>query len=145
MLPPFPVCTHLVPDASASHVPQPTAPLPGIDLAIAEEASQAGEVPTAKFLDNGEVTCETTVEWDDDDGDSDSGSDDGDTSSTSSTPPCSGGSVCLDGDLGVYCQCYKRISTSEEVKTPAWRRISLALFSLLFRVKIRKEGGGGTR
>ena len=29
--------------------------------------------------------------------------------------PCSPGSVCLEGELGVYCQCYERYSTSEEV------------------------------
>lgn len=89
----------------------------GTDLNVAKDASQAGEIPTAQFLVNGELTCETIVEWDDDN-DSDSDSDDGSTSS-SSTWPCSEGSVCLDGDLGVYCQCYQRIFTLEEVKTPA--------------------------
>ena len=34
-----------------------------------------------------------------------------------STPPCSDGSPCLDGDLGVYCLCYGRASnTSQEVR-----------------------------
>lgn len=33
----------------------------------------------------------------------------------SPSPPCSEGSLCLDGDMGVYCQCYTRESTLEEV------------------------------
>ncbi|CAM9140361.1 unnamed protein product [Ectocarpus sp. 12 AP-2014] len=32
----------------------------------------------------------------------------------SSTPPCSEGSLCIDGDLGVYCQCYTRESSIAE-------------------------------
>eukprot|EP00752_Nemacystus_decipiens_P010943 g9725.t1 len=34
----------------------------------------------------------------------------------SSSPPCSDGSSCLDGDLGVYCLCYKRaLNESQEI------------------------------
>lgn len=36
--------------------------------------------------------------------------------SASSSYPCSEGSTCLDGDLGVYCQCYERESSWEQVR-----------------------------
>lgn len=30
---------------------------------------------------------------------------------------CTGGSACVEGDLGVYCECYKRRSDGEEVSS----------------------------
>lgn len=54
-------------------------------------------------LINGNVTCDGWVE---------EGGDD----YYSSSSPCSEGSPCLDGDLGVYCLCYVRESTLEKVR-----------------------------
>lgn len=62
------------------------------DQSEVAEASEALRLPSAKDFINAGVTCE------------------------SSPPPCSDGSWCLDGDLGVYCQRYLLRSSSEEVR-----------------------------
>ncbi|CBJ33868.1 probable extracellular nuclease (ISS) [Ectocarpus siliculosus] len=59
---------------------------------VAEAASTANVIPTAHSLINVNVTCDGWMPF-------------------SSTPPCSEGSPCIDGDLGVYCQCYTRESS----------------------------------
>ncbi|CBJ26637.1 adhesin-like protein [Ectocarpus siliculosus] len=62
---------------------------------VAEAASEAGDIPTAHSLISVNVTCDGWMPF-------------------SSTPPCSEGSPCIDGDLGVYCQCYTRESSIAE-------------------------------
>ncbi|CAM9271368.1 unnamed protein product, partial [Ectocarpus sp. 8 AP-2014] len=62
---------------------------------VAEAASNANEIPTAHSLINVNVACDEWMPF-------------------SSTPPCSEGSPCIDGDLGVYCQCYTRESSIAE-------------------------------
>ncbi|CAM9462085.1 unnamed protein product, partial [Ectocarpus sp. 12 AP-2014] len=62
---------------------------------VATAASTANEIPTAHSLMNVNVTCDGWMPF-------------------SSTPPCSEGSQCIDGDLGVYCQCYTRESSIAE-------------------------------
>ncbi|CAN0005479.1 unnamed protein product [Ectocarpus fasciculatus] len=62
---------------------------------VAEAASTANVIPTAGSLINVDVTCDEWMPY-------------------SSTPPCSEGSQCIDGDLGVYCQCYTRESSIAE-------------------------------
>lgn len=64
-----------------------------------EAASSVNEIPTADTFTNVEIKCEDNVVEDE----------------GSSSSLCSEGSLCLEGDLGVYCQCYKNESTSEEV------------------------------
>lgn len=105
---------------SCPRIPERASPVRDTDLPVAEDASEAGKTPTAGFLLNGNVTCETSLggEGDDDGSDDESDGDDGETSSSSFISPCSEGSECLDGDLGVYCRCYMRESTLEEVKDP---------------------------
>lgn len=61
---------------------------------IISEAEEAGGIPTGDNITTVRFTCD--------------GGGDGETD-----PPCSDGSVCLDGDLGVYCQCHVRASTTE--------------------------------
>ncbi|CAB1100085.1 unnamed protein product [Ectocarpus sp. CCAP 1310/34] len=65
------------------------------DFDVAKAASTANEIPTAHSLMNVNVTCDGWMRF-------------------SSTPPCSEGSPCIDGDLGVYCQCYTRESSIAE-------------------------------
>lgn len=71
------------------------------DEGPAQDASDANEVPTADDFTNVEnVTCEDGVagdEWD-------------------AYNPCSDGSLCMEGDLGVYCECYRSKFSGEEVK-----------------------------
>lgn len=57
------------------------------------------EIPAADSLVNVNLTC--------------SGAGEGEATS----PPCSEGSLCLEGDVGVYCQCYMSKSTGNEVIT----------------------------
>ncbi|CAN0330304.1 unnamed protein product [Ascophyllum nodosum] len=57
-----------------------------------QEYSDASEIPVNASLINADLNC------------SESGS------------PCSPESSCLEGDLGVYCHCYRRYSTSEDVR-----------------------------
>lgn len=71
------------------------------DFALAEAGSEAGELPDASSLTNANLRC------------GDGGGDD--STSTSPSYPCSEGSDCLDGDLGVYCQCYEQRSSLKEV------------------------------
>ncbi|CAN0138387.1 unnamed protein product, partial [Pylaiella littoralis] len=62
---------------------------------IAKAASRASELPRANSFANVNLTCDGVLP-------------------PSSSPLCSEGSSCLDGDLGVYCHCYKRESTGED-------------------------------
>ncbi|CAN0008375.1 unnamed protein product, partial [Scytosiphon promiscuus] len=62
---------------------------------LASTASGANQVPTAESLMNIDLTCDSGMPL-------------------YPAPPCSPGSVCIDGDLGVYCECYVRESTLEE-------------------------------
>lgn len=60
-------------------------------------------MPEVEFIINSQVTCDGST------GDS----------------LCSGNATCIDGDLGVYCRCYVRELSQEEVRplrcgTPAW-------------------------
>lgn len=64
-------------------------------------ASAASTVPTANSLITVNVTC------------------DGEGSETGTDFPCSPGSMCLDGDVGVFCECYEQRSTGVEVKFSA--------------------------
>ena len=68
-----------------------------LDAAVAAASSEAGRLPNATSLTNTNFKCGDTLEG--------SGGAGGDDSTSSSYSPCSG-SVCLDGDVGVYCQCY---------------------------------------
>lgn len=63
------------------------------DEAEAAEASDALRQPSSDIFINAVATCD------------------------SSPPPCSEGSWCLDGDLGVYCQRYPLVMSSEEVRS----------------------------
>lgn len=71
------------------------------DEALRSAASSALVIPVADGLSNVNVTC--------------SGA--GDEQALS--PPCSEGSSCVEGDVGVYCQCYVSESTGNEVTTHA--------------------------
>lgn len=71
------------------------------DETLVAMASSA-EIPTADELVNVNLSCADG--WDPQDG-------------SSSSRVCSDGSLCLDGDLGVYCQCYESMFTGEEVGT----------------------------
>lgn len=51
-----------------------------IDFALAAASSRAGELPTANAFTNANHTCQHSL--------------------------CSEGSACMEGDLGVYCECY---------------------------------------
>lgn len=77
------------------------------DLALAMASSTAVERPNATSLTTANFKCVDALE----------GAGGGDEStSTSQYSPCSG-SVCLDGDLGVYCQCYyPKRANSDEVR-----------------------------
>ncbi|CAN0430328.1 unnamed protein product, partial [Ascophyllum nodosum] len=57
--------------------------------AVIEEASEASEIPMNASLINVALAC------------SEGGG------------PCSNNSVCLEGEFGVYCQCYDQYSSSE--------------------------------
>ena len=62
-------------------------------------------VPKSNSMTNTNVTCEALAKQRGGRG-----------TSASSSYPCSEGSTCLDGDLGVYCQCYERESSWEQVR-----------------------------
>lgn len=75
--------------------------------------ASSAEIPTADELVNVNLSCADG--WDAQDG-------------SSSSWVCSDGSLCLDGDLGVYCQCYESMFTGEEVGTvlrPGASRVSV--------------------
>lgn len=63
-----------------------------IDIEWFEDASTVTNVPTAIELIDVNITCSGEGE-----------------------SPCSSGSTCLEGDLGVYCECYPRQSNPNEV------------------------------
>jgi len=67
------------------------------DETEAAEASDALRQPSSDNFINAGATCD------------------------SSPPPCSEGSWCLDGDLGVYCQRYELVMSSEEVRSTGFR------------------------
>lgn len=73
------------------------------DRDFASAASRAGNIPSANSLINVNLTC--------DGGEAAAAGDD-----EALLSLCSKGSTCLDGDLGVYCQCYMRESTLNEVR-----------------------------
>lgn len=68
----------------------------------------AGEIPTADSLINANMTCR----------DERDGGGTPPSNLTATVSICSQGSVCLEGDLGVYCECYFQRSTSKEVDSP---------------------------
>lgn len=78
------------------------------DLSLADAASQSRTVPSASSLTNVKITCDSI--WDN-------------TKIDEGFSICSNGSVCLNGDFGVYCQCYVRRFTSKEVRTVITRVI----------------------
>ena len=77
------------------------------DFALAEAGSKAGELPDASSLTNANLRC----------GDGGGGGVD-ESTNTSSSYPCTEGSVCLDGDLGVYCQCYSQTVSYTHLTLP---------------------------
>ncbi|CAM9095530.1 unnamed protein product, partial [Laminaria digitata] len=87
-------------------------------LPLAKASSLAGELPTADSLTNANTTCRDRGGQASQDDTSSSPSSpstsSSDVSPKNSSSPCSEGSVCLEGDLGVYCQCYLQRSTSKQ-------------------------------
>lgn len=81
------------------------------DVALAEASSRAGELPNANSFTNAKHTCQVDVQ-------SESG-EIGEASTASSVRHvCSETSACLEGDLGVYCECYypqRTIDSSNQV------------------------------
>ncbi|CAM9101274.1 unnamed protein product, partial [Laminaria digitata] len=90
-----------------------------LDLAAA--SSNAGELPHANSFTNANHTCEVVLP----------GSGGADLSSSGSQrTPCSGGSACADGDLGVYCECYypqRTMSSTKQERCVSRDATSLAL------------------
>lgn len=80
-------------------------------MALAEASSSAGELPNANSFTNAKHTCQVEVQ-------SESGEIGEASSASSAQHVCSEGSACLDGDLGVYCECYyprRTINSSKQV------------------------------
>ena len=93
-----------------------------LDVGIADASSRAGMLPDAKSFTNHIITCIDNVAADSVDA--------GESSGGSSSDLCSEGSACLDGDLGVYCECYypqRTINSSKQVT-----RISAMSFFFCF-------------
>lgn len=67
-------------------------PVSPVVMAVIDDASEASELPVNAALINVALNC------------SESGS------------PCITGSTCLEGDMGVYCQCYERYFSKAEVR-----------------------------
>ena len=78
-------------------------------MALAKASSQAGELPTAGSLTNANITCRHG-------GEESSQGITSSSNSSSASSPCSEGSLCLEGDVGVYCQCYLQMSTLKQVR-----------------------------
>ena len=78
-------------------------------MALAKASSQAGELPTAGSLTNANITCRHG-------GEESSQGITSSSNSSSASSPCSEGSLCLEGDVGVYCQCYLQRSTLKQVR-----------------------------
>ena len=100
-------------------------PLRETDFALANASSLARDLPTAGSLTNVIITCQDGAE---ENGHLDSSSSDSpssDSSSSDSPPesPCSQGSTCVEGDVGVYCQCYLQRSTSDQVRPTSGRKM----------------------
>ena len=103
-------------------MPLPTSTTALIDVGKAEASSRAGVLPDADSFTNRNITCNKDVA-------AESG-DAGELSGGSSPDVCSEGSACLDGDLGVYCECYypqRTINSSKQVT-----RISAMSFFFCF-------------
>lgn len=75
------------------------------DAARAREASDAGIKPDADSIINVKLMCSR-------------GDDEADDGEDIMSRPCSDGSLCMEGDLGVYCECYVPEITGSEVKVP---------------------------
>ena len=82
------------------------------DVTLAKASSRAQELPAADSFTNAKMTCQ--------DGQEEVSQGMTSSSSSSSSSPCSEGSVCLEGDLGVYCQCYRQRSTMKQVRALPW-------------------------
>ena len=86
------------------------------DNTEAEEASDALRLPSAESFITNATTCD------------------------SFPAPCSEGSWCLDGDLGVYCQSYPPIISSEEVRGTSVESVSftsIVLFHVCYVAALR--------
>ena len=93
----------------------PNRSLHATDVALAEGGSSSGTFPTADSLTNTNITCRDGVPW----AGTQSQDDPSSSLSSSEAPPCSNGSACLEGDLGVYCPCYiQRSSLRQACNTP---------------------------
>ena len=106
-----------------------------IDVGKAEASSRAGVLPDADSFTNRNITCNKDVA-------AESG-DAGELSGGSSPDVCSEGSACLDGDLGVYCECYypqRTISSSKRVTHHS--TMSLYIYIYFFFVKIANSAAG---
>ena len=103
-------------------MPLPTSTTALIDVGKAEASSRAGVLPDADSFTNRNITGNKDVA-------AESGGA-GELSSGSTPYVCSEGSACLDGDLGVYCECYypqRTINSSKQVT-----RISAMSFFFCF-------------
>lgn len=90
------------------------------DVNLPSAALGAIETPTATLLTNVNITCDGV--WDDE-------------KIGKLFSPCSEESACLNGDLGVYCHCYKRQYSLEEVIAVLLRCHDI--FSLLINLSLR--------
>lgn len=86
---------------------------PVIDMSLAARSSMVGEIPNANSFVNANLTCGVDVL-------EDSGGTGAASSSGAVPSVCSEGSACLNGDLGVYCECYfpqRTLDSTKEVVT----------------------------
>ena len=91
-----------------------------IDVGKAEASSRAGVLPDADSFTNRNITCNKDVA-------AESG-DAGELSGGSTPDVCSEGSACLDGDLGVYCECYYPQRTISSLRQVIRRSTTSLLF-----------------